>query len=152
MVKSQFICLLNWTSGTAKEKLQRFKDLSVNKITDIYSEPTPTCDKVMQRIQPEMEDLRPSEQCVFYFPTSFVGNMDSEQLIRFVRFVTGSTCTPPRPILVCFNGSVGLDRAPRAATCCCILIIYTSYHSYQEFKKEFTAIQLSEKAHEMRLV
>lgn len=126
MAKSEFIfkplCLLSWTrSGIAEEKLQRFKEFSVNKITDIYSELTPTCDKVLQRIQPEMEDLRPSEQRVFHFLTSFVGNMDSEHLLRFVRFVTGSTCTPRRPILVCFNGSVGLDRAPRAATCSCTL-------------------------------
>ena len=64
--------------------------------------------------------------------------------------MTGSTSTPlGKGIMVSFNSSQGLSRAPHASTCNNTLTISTTYESYSEFKNEFNQFLNSSEIYEM---
>lgn len=87
---------------------------------------------------------------MYNFLTVYLGGLDGDQLLKFLHFVTGSTSTPVgRGIVVSFNSSQGLCRAPRASTCNNTLNISTTYESYSEFKNEFSQFLNSSEIYEM---
>ena len=85
-----------------------------------------TTENVLKNVRPDSEDLRPEEERVYNLLTVFVGSMDSDQLLKFLHFVTGSTVTPVvKGIKVCFNTTKGLSCVPTASTCSNTLNIST---------------------------
>ncbi|XP_020916898.1 uncharacterized protein LOC110254267 [Exaiptasia diaphana] len=126
------------------------QELTTDKICKLYEDLTPTPGKVLKKLLKEHEDLRAEQQRVFNFLTIYVGDMDTNHLRQFLRFVTGSTSTPRKPgIKVSFNGAQSLSRFPSASTCSSTLILSARYESYAEFKREFDSILASDEAFEM---
>ncbi|KAK3722360.1 hypothetical protein QZH41_003617 [Actinostola sp. cb2023] len=157
MAQSEFIfkplCLLTWMrDGINRKRLNKFKQsLPVQAIGALYSQLSPTTRKTIESLQPESSDLKPEQQRVYNFLLRYIGNMDREQLLRFLRFVTGATCAPQKPIKVFFNGATGMNRVPNASTCSSTLTIPTTYDRMSEFKNEFDIILMSRESFTMSL-
>ena len=72
--------------------------------------------------------------------TTMIGNMQTEQLTAFMRFVTGSGVCTVKSIDVTFNSLSGLARRPIAHTCDPLLELPISYLNYNDFHCEFQTI------------
>ena len=124
--------------------------LPVQKISELYQVLSLTFAHVLKNVRAECEDLIPEEERVYNFWTVYIGGLDGDQLLKFLHFVTGSTSTPlGKGIMVSFNSSQGLSRAPLASTCNNTLTISTTYESYSDFKNEFNLFLNSSKIYEM---
>lgn len=156
MAKSEFIfkpmfvlsSMIKGIEDKTRGELQ--KELTPNKISQLYDELTPTTDKVLRKLFREQQDLTVAQQRVFTFLTIYVGDLDKTRLRRFLHFVTGSTSTPRKPgIKVSFNGAQRLCCLPSASTCSSALILPTTYESYGSFKRDFDIILTSDEAFEL---
>ena len=91
------------------------KRLPVERISELYQVLSPISANVLKNVRAECEDLRPKEERVYNFLTVYIGGLDGDQLLKFLHFVAGSTSTPlSKGIMVSFNSSKGLSRAPHA--------------------------------------
>lgn len=71
---------------------------------------------------------------------TLIGNMQSEDLQQFMRFVTGSSVCSSSEIKVDFNSLSGFARRPIAHTCSCNIELPSSYTNYDDFYQEFQSI------------
>ena len=95
--------------------------------------------KVIEIIQ-EPDTMNAVEQRIFTYLCQMVGNMKTEELSSFLRFVTGSSVCLGKKIMVSFSTLTGFGRRLVSHTCDCLLELPVSYISYTEFMTEFKAI------------
>ena len=88
--------------------------LGIDGINCLYTSLTVTPDKVLKIIDGDCRN--PSEERVFRYLTSLIGNMGTNDLRIFLRFTTGSSVCIADKITVAFNSSSGLARRPIAHT------------------------------------
>lgn len=69
----------------------------------------------------------------------YIGSMNSEELQRFLRFVTGSNCISSK-IGVVFNTTTGVARRPIAHTCQPSIELSSTYSTYVEFARELRSV------------
>ena len=74
------------------------------------------------------------------FLKQLIGNMGGDSLRRFLRFTTGSSVLFNNRISVTFNSLSGLAPRPIAHTCDSIIELPSTYVTYPEFEREFTAV------------
>ena len=82
----------------------------------------------------------PAEEQVWIYLRTFIGNMNTEEIRAFFRFVTGSSVITVTSINVTFNSLDGLARRPLSHTCSATLEISNTYKSYPEFAAEFKGV------------
>ena len=82
----------------------------------------------------------PNEERVYGYLTTMIGNMNTNELRSFLRFVTGSTVCSSNDILVTFNILSGLSRRPIAHTCDSTLELSSTYINFDEFYEDFKVI------------
>lgn len=146
MAKSELLykpcTLLTWMrQGIPEDHYEKvWSTFSPERLTALFDFLVPTTEKVVQAISCDDKELCAEQDRMFYFLKSFVRSLDQEQLERFLRFVTGATVTPRKPITVAFNASSGMRRAPSASTCGSTVFLSTTYESLQEFKNEFIKV------------
>ena len=110
-----------------------------NNITSIYNQLTVTAEKVHNLLSlPQASSL--SEERVYGYLKTMVGNISNDELRSFLRFVTGSSVCNSMYILVTFNTLSGLGRRPIAHTCDSTLELSTTYINYDDFYGDFQAI------------
>ena len=146
MARSEFLfkpmVFLQWIKeGIMDSDMQLItSQLSFEKIQELYEVLPPSNDRVLNKITHKEDVIRNDQQRVLDFLKISVGNMDEKYLARFLRFVTASTVTPQKPIVVQFNAATGVKRAPLSYTCSNTLILPTTYSSLGEFKRELYAV------------
>ena len=92
--------------------------------------------KVLSLIKEPILDTQRKEE-VWMYIRRFVGNMTTDELRTFLRFVTGSFVISVPSIDVSFNTLDGLARRPIAHTCTATLEVATTYCTFLEFVDEF---------------
>lgn len=137
--KPLFLCTLI-KSGIPKNHQQAFWDnLSTAEVNELYKALLPTNNGVLSLLQTE-DDLRPEEDVVFYYLRDFVRGLGNEDLMLFLRFVTGQDLMPKGQIRVMFSRMEGISRRPIAHTCSNLLELSLCYETIQEFSREFKAV------------
>ena len=112
---------------------------SVQSMSMIYQKLTVTAEKVRgMLVLPQAQS--PNEERVYGYLTTMIGNMNTNELRSFLRFVTGSTVCSSNDILVTFNILSGLSRRPIAHTCDSTLELSSTYINFDEFYEDFKVI------------
>lgn len=112
---------------------------TVSSVSTIYQKLTVTAKKVSDMLMlPETKSQ--NEERVYSYLTTMLGNMNSNELRSFLRFVTGSSVCSSNEILVTFNSVSGLARRPLAHTCDSTLELSSTYMNFDEFYGDFMAI------------
>lgn len=112
---------------------------NVASMSQIYEKLTVTAKKVTGLLMiPATES--PNEERVSGYLTTMIGNISTNELRSFLRFVTGSTVCIATEILVTFNSLGGLARRPLAHTCDSTLELSSTYMNYDEFYLDFKVI------------
>ena len=123
MARCEFLikpmAILSYMRSGISDLVSLKKSLPVQRISELYQVLSPTSANVLKHVRAECEG-------------------------------TGSTSTPlGKGIMVSFNSSQGLSRAPHASTCNNTLTISTTYESYSEFKNEINQFLNSSEIYEM---
>jgi len=105
---------------------------SVEQFYSLYMTLTASPSKVLQLLE-DPPSITPSEERVFQYLQQFIGNLSVEEVVLFLRFVSGSCVCPPTKLKVSFNGCA---RNPIAQTCGYTLVLSTAYHNYIDFASE----------------
>jgi len=113
--------------------------LTMPAIESMYQQQLPSADKVIAVLTPDDDNLRQDQQNSLYFLQQYVRQLEQEELMRFLQFVTGASVMPDR-VVVTFNALSGELRRPIAHTCTNTLELSCSYTCYQELKREFTSV------------
>ena len=156
MARSEFLfkpmVLLQWIKeGLMESHMQLVSSqLTLEKIQKLYEDLSPSNEKVLRMIK-HKDVIRSNQQRVLDFLKISVGNMDEKLLAKFLRFVTASTVSPQKPIVVQFNAATGVKRAPSTYTCSSTLILPTTYSSLGEFKRELYAVLGSDESYDFTL-
>ncbi|XP_068690974.1 probable E3 ubiquitin-protein ligase HERC4 [Montipora foliosa] len=138
-MKPLFLCTLI-KSGIPKNHFQAFwEKLSNTTLNDLYKALVPTTSGVLSLIETD-DNLRPEEDVTFYYLRDFIRGLGEDDLLSFLRFVTGQDILPQQPIRVMFNRLEGVSRRPIAHTCSNLLELCLCYEIIQEFLREFKAI------------
>ena len=145
--------LLQWIKeGLMESHMQLVSSqLTLEKIQKLYEDLSQSNEKVLRMIKHKEDIIRSDQQRVLDFLKISVGNMDEKLLAKFLRFVTASTVSPQKPIVVQFNAATGVKRAPSTYTCSSTLILPTTYSSLGEFKRELYAVLGSEESFDFTL-
>ena len=150
-IKPLFLCS-QIRSGIPDQHMEAFwSQLSVEELNSLYSCLIPTAEKVIDKLTTEADDLRPHEETVLYYLKDFLYSLNTDDLVLFLQFVTGSDVLPYDPIVIVFNQRVGLQRVPVAHTCGNTLELPVSYQSIQEFKREFLNILHQQETFQMSM-
>lgn len=136
-------------SGIPKSHQAFWKNMSIYKFYSIYSALSVSTYKILQMLD-NVSTSNQNEETVLSYLRQYIGNMRTDELRVFLRFVTGSCVCTASGIKVSFNRLDGLARRPIAHTCSYTLEISTSYFNYAEFSSEFDAI-LSDKGQGWRM-
>ena len=128
-----------------------WKHLSVGHITELMQSQKPTPERVAAVIASDKDDLTAEEDRTMYFLKEFVATLDSDSVMAFLIFVTGSMYQPDK-ITVTFNKLTGIQRRPVSHTCSNVLELPTSYHSCQDFRREFKQVLSSCEAFQFSMV
>ena len=113
-----------------------WQNFPIDKLFHLYKVLNATTSAILE----EPVDINPTEDRVFGFLLSFVGNMKQNELRLFLRFITGSSVRLAKHIKVSFNSLTGLARRPISHTCDCNLELPVSYATYPEVESEFTNV------------
>ena len=157
MARSEFLfkpmVLLQWIKeGLMESHMQLVSSqLTLEKIQKLYEDLSPSNEKVLRMIKHKEDVIRSDQQRVLDFLKISVGNMEEKLLAKFLRFVTASTVSPQKPIVVQFNAATGVKRAPSTYTCSSTLILPTTYSSLGEFKRELYAVLGSDESFDFTL-
>ncbi|OWF36945.1 E3 ubiquitin-protein ligase UPL1 [Mizuhopecten yessoensis] len=116
-----------------------FNQIAKDDLVSLIKRLQPSPSRVVELLGTDHE-LRPEEDRIFYFLKDFVRSLTSEDLIRFLQFVTASSVMPSLGITVMFHHADGLQRHPIGRTCGNVLDIPLEYNTLQEFKREFLCI------------
>ena len=112
---------------------------SVENLYELYTSLLTSPSKVLEMIEEPFFESR-NEERVFGYLQQFVGNMTSEVVQKFLRFVTGASVAVCPTITVQFNLLSGLARCPIAHTCASVLELSVSYETYMDFASEFQKV------------
>lgn len=113
-------------------------ELGVDGISELYTSLTVMPEKVLKMLS--CASANSTEERVFGYLTSMVGNMGVDDLRNFLRFCTGSSVCVIKSISIEFNSSSGFARRPFAHTCGSILELPVSYMNYHDFSAEWSSI------------
>ena len=111
---------------------------SVDDLHNLYLSLSATSQRVLASID-DPEELDMCQTRVLEYLKQFIGNMKTEEVRRFLRFVTGYSVLLNNRITVMFTALSGLARRPIAHTCGCIIELPSSYMPYPEFERELSA-------------
>ena len=118
------------------EKHKKFwKDLGVNGIAHLYTCLNVTNDKVLSLLC--YDCTSPIEERIMGYLVSLIGNLRTDDLQNFLRFVTGSSVCICSGISVTFVPS---RQYPFAGTCGYSLELPTSFTNYDSFKMMWLSI------------
>jgi len=113
--------------------------LTMPAIESMFEQQLPSGDKLLAVLAPEDDNLRQDQQNAFYFLQQYVRQLDQDELMRFLQFVTGASVMPDR-VIVTFNALSGELRRPIAHTCSNTLELSCTYICYQELKRELNLV------------
>lgn len=120
-----------------------FKKFTVEQLFDLYKLLCASPDTVLENLE-EPEISNSSEDKVYRYLVTFIGNSKPELLRSFLRFVTGSSVLLSNKIKVTFNSLDGVARRPISHTCSGTLELPLSYFSYPDFEQEFSHVLTDE--------
>ncbi len=129
--------------GITRDEQDFWQKKSVESLYDLYNSLLTSPSKVLEMIDESFFDSR-NEERVFGYLQQFVGNMTSETVQKFLRFVTGASVAVCPKITVQFNSLSGLARRPIAHTCGSVLELPASYDTYVDFANEFQKVLADE--------
>ena len=112
---------------------------SVKDLNCLYTSLCASPQRVLSSLN-EPNELDMNQARVFEYLKQLIGNMGGDSLRRFLRFTTGSSVLFNNRISVTFNSLSGLARRPIAHTCDSIIELPSTYVTYPEFEREFTAV------------
>lgn len=116
-----------------------WRQMTVDKLYRLFNSLCVSPSKVLKLLEePILEN--PAEEQVWMYLRNFIGNMNTEEIRAFFRFVTGSSVITVTSINVTFNSLDGLARRPVSHTCSATLEISNTYKSYPEFAAEFQTV------------
>ena len=81
----------------------------------------------------------PNQERIMMYLKQYIGSLNSEDLQRFLRFVTGTSCIASK-IKVVFNTLTGAARRPSAHTCQPSIELSSTYSTYVEFARELRSV------------
>ncbi len=101
---------------------------------------TPTTEKVLNMIyEPDFRTF--TQQQTFDYLRRFINQLSTENLGKFLQFVTGTPQCALQHVKVVFNSTgESFARIPVASTCSMSLNLPTSYNSFSIFSAEFQSI------------
>lgn len=130
-------------NGITKEERPFWSKKSVESLYELYTSLLTSPKKVLDMIdEPYFANM--NEERVFGYLQQFVGNMASEVVQKFLRFVTGASVAVCPTITIQFNSLSGLARRPIAHTCASVLELSVSYETYVDFVTEFEKVLADE--------
>ncbi|KAL5479740.1 hypothetical protein EMCRGX_G023313 [Ephydatia muelleri] len=103
----------------------------------LYKALDATSERVLDLIE-EPTAMNSAEKRIFSYLITFVSNSRQDDLILFLRFVTGSSVLLGESIWVLLNNSVA--RSPTEKTCSCTIELPLSYSTYPEFEQELSKV------------
>lgn len=111
---------------------------NVESLNEMWSLKKPTAKKVIKLL-----DASPSNdaerQCLDHLKR-FIKSLDDNLLCILLQFISGSNTISTEKIDVAFNTTSGTARTPTAHTCGPLLVIPSTYQTYNELSEEFTNI------------
>ena len=133
------LAAINSMNSGMPEVLKRyFSCMVVEDVLDLYRRLTVSVETVLNLIREPTMDNK-AQETTFRYLIQYVSSLQTENLARFLRFVTGSI-VPTRQIEVSFCNLIGLGRRPMAHTCGYELVLSICYNSQQDFNNEFSRI------------
>ena len=125
-------------SGIPQEHKKFWNDLGISGIKRMYDSLVATPDKVLGLL--DVFCTNKTEERIFGYLKSLIGNMGSDDLRNFLRFTTGSSVCIGKKITITFSSISGLARRPFAHTCSSTLELPVVYNNYFDFSSEWSAI------------
>ncbi|VDI46685.1 Hypothetical predicted protein [Mytilus galloprovincialis] len=120
----------------------------ISDIKTLYQNFNPTPQTVVNKVHSDKEDLK---RLTLYYLKDFVYSLNSDDLVLFLVFITGSDVLPRDDIIVTFNTRSGMLRVPVAHTCGNTLELSTNYETTHDFKREFFLVLHSEEPFQMSM-
>ena len=107
-------------------------------LKEMYSSKKPTAKKIIKLLNgtPSSDAER---QC-FHHLKRFIKSLDDNLLCILLQFISGSNIISTEKIDLAFNTTSGNLRSPTAHTCGPLLVIPSTYQTYNALSKEFTHI------------
>ncbi len=134
-----FAALCSIATGIPSEELPFWQSFSIEELYRLYNTLGASPRKVLDMLsEPVFENER--ETRIFGYLQDYIAHMKQEEVIRFLRFTTGSSVMISEKLVITFNSLSGFTRRPIAHTCGCTLELSSSYTTYNEFETEFNAI------------
>lgn len=125
-------------SGIPIEHTSFWKTLGVERLHRLYRVKSVSPAKVIKMVD-EAEALDRNQEKVISYLKQYIGSLNSEDLQRFLRFVTGTSCITKK-IGITFNTLSGAARRPIAHTCELSLELSSTYSTYIEFARELRSV------------
>ena len=120
-----------------------WETFSVEELFTLYKALNATTASVLTMLK-EPEYMNVAQERLFSYLTTYIGNMKSDELRLFLRFVTGSSVVVAQHISIFFNLLSGVARRPISHTCDCSLQLSIDYSTFPEFEQEFSKVLSSE--------
>ena len=110
----------------------------MNNLLSIYYAQTVSPGTVLGMLE-DAVGVNANEERIIGYLRQYVGNLNTDCLRNFLRFVTGSVVCSTLKIVVTFNSLSGAERRPIAHTCASSLELSWTYKTYLEFMEEINA-------------
>ena len=125
-------------SGIPNQHLPFWKALGVQGLFRVYKAKSASPAKVLRMLE-DIHTLDPNQERIMMYLKQYIGSLNSEDLQRFLRFVTGTSCIASK-IEVVFNTLIGAARRPIAHTCQPSIELSSTYSTYVEFARELRSV------------
>ncbi|XP_073449707.1 uncharacterized protein [Aquarana catesbeiana] len=122
-----------------KEILQEMQFITVDLLSQQYTELQPTCQKVLKQLEFPIA-MSPKENEVSKYLKKYIRELTKSNLCKFLRYCTGSDLNMPGIIYVQFEEMPSFSRRPIARTCGRVLHLSENYENYPDFRSEFNGI------------
>jgi hypothetical protein len=123
---------------------------SVNEVVMFYEQVQPSARKVVQILKCEPSNA--SEAAAFRYFTQYIRAQSDKNLMKFLRYLTGSDIICMDKITVSFSKLEGLQRRIIAHTCGPVVELPSTYSAYREFRLEMDNTLASTEAWKMDIV
>ena len=130
-------------SGVPQQHHPFWDRMGVSGLFSLYQAQSACPATVLSMIE-DAEGLNATQERILGYLRQFIGNMGSDKLRTFLRFVTGSSVCSALKIQVEFNMLSGASRRPIAHTCTPSLELPSTYATYTEFVSEFRRCMASD--------